>query len=342
MNDNLPLIHVKGSPAVRGRAYGSQAARRIQNTFAFYDRHLFAASPLTSAQIRDRAARVADVIDAFDPHYTAEIHSIARGAALEPWQIYALNARTEILNARALECTALYFQESAVLGQTWDWVRELEQLMVLLQVDYPDGRTLLTLTEPGMLAKVGLNNAGLGVCLNILLAPHPLDGVPVHVLLRAILECPDIPAARDVIGRAGSGRSSHFMIGDDSGRCLGLEFAGAARRELHPQDGVLLHTNHCLAPDLNSDVMPTSLQRYDRAEEWLRKTGGRDHDALLMILSDQSEGNNSILCPYHPDATLGDQQVGTCATIVMDLPARTLALRRGPHPDAPFYRYTLD
>ncbi len=341
MTDDLPLVQVSGTPAARGSAYGSQAARRIQDTFEFYDRRLFAASPLTPDRIRDRARRVADVIDAFDARYTEEIHTIARGAAMEPWQIYALNARTEILNAHAPECTALYFQESAMLGQTWDWVRELEELMVLLRVDYPDGRRLLTLTEPGMMAKVGLNSDGLGVCLNILRAAHPLDGVPVHVLLRAVLECPDIAAAREVIGRAGNGRSSHFLLGEDSGQCLGIEFAGAARHELHPKDGVLLHTNHCLAPHLESDVLPSSRERYHRAEEWLGKTGLRDRDAMLAILSDQSMGNNSILCPYHPEATLGNEQVGTCATILMDLPKRTLALRRGPNHGARFHRYTL-
>ena len=43
-----------------------------------------------------------------------------------------------------------------------------------------------TLTEAGMLAKIGLNDAGLGVCLNLLntTADGGLDGTPIHLLLR--------------------------------------------------------------------------------------------------------------------------------------------------------------
>jgi len=341
MSDNISCIDISGEPAQRGRDYGRQAARRIQDTFAFYDRYLFRAGPLAPHQIRERAQRVAELIDAFDPGFTAEIHGIAKGAALEPWQLYALNARTEILNARASECTALYFQNTSLLGQTWDWVRELEDLMLLLRVQYPDGRTLLTLTEPGMLAKVGLNDAGLGVCLNILLSPHALDGVPVHVLLRKVLECADLESVGDAMRRAGSGRSSHFLVGDDAGRCFSIEFAGGAQRELQPQNGVLLHTNHCLAPGLEGSVLPTSMERYQQAQLHLGRSQAQDHDTMLALLSDDSRGDESILCPYHPEATLGGLDVGTCATVIMDLPARRMHLRRGPGRTAPLAPYAL-
>tara|TARA_R110001592_G_scaffold357416_1_gene660488 strand:+ start:44230 stop:45258 length:1029 start_codon:yes stop_codon:yes gene_type:complete len=342
MSDKIPVIKINGPPFERGRLYGFRALARIQATYEFYDKHLFTTSPLTQAQIRERSYRVADLIDTFDTSYTEEIHGIANGASLEPWQIYSLNARTEILNAQVAECTSLYFQDGALLGQTWDWVRELESLMVLLEVEYPDGRRVLTLTEPGMLAKIGFNNKGLGVCLNILLAPHSLTGVPVHVLLRAIMECEDMEAARDVIRNAGNARSSHFMVGDGSGSCIGMEFAGGRSQELQPQDGVLLHTNHCLAPNLKGAILPSSQERYQRAMECLKNGGERDRSALLAILSDQSQGDLSILCPYHSEALMGNLQVGTCATVVMDLAEQAMYLRRGPHAGAIVERYRLD
>ena len=47
-----------------------------------------------------------------------------------------------------------------------------------------------TLTEAGILGKIGLNDAGLGVCLNLLstTADGGRDGTPIHVLLRQMLQ----------------------------------------------------------------------------------------------------------------------------------------------------------
>ena len=47
-----------------------------------------------------------------------------------------------------------------------------------------------TFTEAGLLAKTGLNDAGLGVTLNFLAsdADGGLDGMPIHLLLRMLLE----------------------------------------------------------------------------------------------------------------------------------------------------------
>ncbi len=341
MVQELPIIKVKGTPRERGVAYGEQAAKRIQDTFEFYDRIVFTKSALTATEIRDRAEQVADLIYQFAPDLAEEIQGIAQGAALEPWQLYLLNARTEVLNASVAECTALYFQDSAILGQTWDWIREMEDLVLLLQCEYPDGRSLLTLTEPGILAKVGMNSYGLGVCLNILFSPHSLNGVPVHVLLRAILECSDLDSVRVVLERAGTGRSSHFLVGDDAGNCLGVEFAGGGRADLHAHDGVVLHTNHCLDSDLECMVVPTSTERFQQASGLLEGSKGRDLDMMMEVLSDDGQGNESILCPYHPEATLGGLEVGTCATVIMDLPARRLHLRKGHKKSGDFTSYTV-
>ena len=191
---------------------------------------------------------------------------------MEPWQIYLLNSRTEILNARASECTSLYLQDSAMLGQTWDWAHALEDLMIVLRCKYPDGSSLLTLTDPGILAKVGMNSAGLGVCLNILFSPHELDGLPTHLLIRALLECADIDEAAATLDQAGIGRSSHLMIADAEGRGFGTEYAEGRQQRLTPQQGYLLHTNHCIATSLQAEVLPNSLERYSQAQipHWLR------------------------------------------------------------------------
>jgi hypothetical protein len=68
---------------------------------------------------------------------------------------------------------------------------------------------------------------------------------------------------------------------------------------------------------------------------------------LAAILSDQSQGENSILSPYQVDTQIDLGYCGTVATLVMDLNNGILKVRRGnplsPNFDeASFTNYTID
>lgn len=167
-SDSFPHFSFSGDARTRGLAYGRALGERIHATFALYDDRLFSRSALLRTEIVERAERVRGLVGGFNGDYVAELDGIAEGASVARWQIYALNARTEILNANVGECTTLCFPKARLLGQTWDWVDALEDLAILVTYELLDGGRVLTFTEPGMLAKIGLNSAGLGVCLNFL------------------------------------------------------------------------------------------------------------------------------------------------------------------------------
>ena len=65
------------------------------------------------------------------------------------------------------------------------------------------------ITEPGIIGKIGLNSSGLGVCLNILRINKRLDGVPVHIVLRAVLDATNINDALDRAKASGQGKASN-------------------------------------------------------------------------------------------------------------------------------------
>ena len=228
----IPCIRVSGDARVRGLAQGEQLKDRIHQTVEFYKENIFKHSPLSSNDIQQSAEQIKTLIHQFNPDYCIEIESIAEASGLPAWELYALNARTEILNTPVTECTSLFFRDSCLLGQTWDWCQELEELVVLVEHEYKDGRRLLTLTEPGMLAKIGLNDRGVGLCINILLSQHPLDGAPVHVVTRAVLESNSVQHAKEVIKSSGMGKSSHFLVADDMNDSLSVEFSGGQCTEV--------------------------------------------------------------------------------------------------------------
>jgi len=326
-----------GNPKARGLAYGETLRERVHATYALYADSLFSGSALSPDEIRARGDRVRQLIDDFDPALTTELDAVAHGAGLPAWQIYVLNARTEILNAPVGECTAAFFSGSATLGQNWDWVRPLESLAALVTWDLGDDRRLLVLTEPGMLGKIGFNDRGLGVCLNILFSAHALNGVPVHVLTRAVLDCGSVAEARALMQRSGFGKSSHLLVGDAGGDACSMEFAAGERFEVDPEDGVWLHTNHCVA-DAGCDKavrIPTTVERLGTARGWMAANTHRDVAGMKDMLLDESPGAGALNVHYHPEPLLDNQDVGTCATIVMDLPGREMHIKRGPD-DADF------
>ena len=72
------------------------------------------------------------------------------------------------------ECTAMVVAPSASrqgdtwLAQNWDWMGRQREALVLLHSRNEAGQRFTTLTEGGMLAKIGMNTQGFALGLNIL------------------------------------------------------------------------------------------------------------------------------------------------------------------------------
>jgi len=197
------------------------------------------------------------------------------------------------------------------------------------------------LTEPGIIGKIGMNNAGLGVCLNILTTDQRLEGVPVHLLLRAILDCSSMEDVEALLEEHSGGKASHVLAGDSEGRCLSVEFAGRQKRQLQPEGGVLLHTNHYLANDaLNSaELFPSTRERYSKARALMLI--GKSRESIRAMLLDQSEADLSICRPYTLSEIPGFGDVGTVFTLLMDLKQGGMEIRAGSHGDGGFYRVSV-
>jgi isopenicillin-N N-acyltransferase-like protein len=203
-------VSLAGNSMERGSAHGEQLRDEIGETLDYY-RRLFG---LGDAELQQQAREFAGIIEAFNPDYAEEIEAIARAADTQPLYIHALNSRSEIFNnLDVAECTAVMNCADALLAQNWDWSETLESLVVLMSMEGEGGHRIVTLTEPGIIGKIGMNNAGLGVCLNILKTDSKLRGLPVHVLLRAVLDCRSMAEARDLLDSNRVGKASHVLIG---------------------------------------------------------------------------------------------------------------------------------
>lgn len=362
----FPLIEVSGSARERGQQHGLQAKARIERSIATYAR-LFAYCGIDWQGARRLGAAYRDLIGDFDPALLAEIEGIAAGAGRHRDEILALNARTEILppsypgephpdrrkiagaNLQAGvpdwgECTAVAVKPAqsasgtTLLAQNWDWLGAQRAALVLLRVRDSGAASCLTLTEAGMLAKIGFNRRGFGVCLNILRSAddgaHP--GVPVHVLLRALLARDSVADAVAFAAKLSFGASSNVLCADASGDTAALEFSPRGLEVLRGADAALCHTNHFLAPaaaahqaSLASSL--STVPRLARITALTQAHQGKFSAAdLQRMLRDESDGYLSI-CRSPDPALQAEACIETVASVVMDLGERVMHIA----PDVP-------
>ena len=338
---DIKIIKVSGNPTERSKSYAEQLRTRIQQTYDFYNDVVFKHSELSDVEIYKRVNILISKTREVFPNLISELECISESSNIPIQQIFLINARTEILNASVGECTSIAIPKNNLLGQTWDWIEEMENLMVILIVEKEDGSSFVTLTEPGMLAKIGINNYGISVGLNFLKSKHSLDGVPVHLLLRAILDCTSLKKVREIVAQSNMGKSSYIPVATSIGEAVGFEFSNDAMQELTPMDDVLLHTNHCLAPNMTSVPLPTSNQRYETTLANLRTDTNFNFATVDRILSDTSNSEAPVQAPYRPSESLGNLSVGTCATIIMELEKLRFSYRKGPNPFGPYHSICL-
>ncbi len=329
----LPLVRLTGSPEEIGAEHGTKLCERIEKAFELYRSKLF--SQWTDASLKATSLAFFERIQEFSDQYAIELKAIASHARRELWEVVMLMSRTEILRSSTPnECTSVYFKESRILGQNWDWVEEFENLAVIFDVTRQDGFRFLALGEPGFV-KIGLNAAGVGVCLNILKCQAPTGGIPVHILLRKVLDSTSLNEAYHAISAAERATMSNILIADDLGKYFNLELAGNQLFALNSNEvevnNVVVHTNGFLTSKGDKIHFPEETQssaaRIVRARFLTSTQCGRHEADMLKILLDQ-EGNLPI-CRQSERNIFDGLTYGTVSTVVMNLSERKLIFSQG-------------
>jgi isopenicillin-N N-acyltransferase like protein len=375
----FPHVLVAGGPAERGQQYGEQAKERVLRSVAAYAEVFEHYTGWDWTAVRHQAARFEAPIADFRPDYLAELRGIAEGAGLELLDVLAINVRTEIMfaaqaraaagghgppgrpdgqapaapSADASPRTALPGECSAfavaappgrpgptLTGQNWDWLPHASDTVVVLEARQDDGPDFVTVVEAGLLAKTGMNSAGLGVVTNALVTADDTGapGLPYHLMLRAILDSTTVSGALTALQEGFRSSSANYLITHESGVAVNVEAAPGDFSRLYfvfpdPGTGVLLHTNHFVADrfdrlDVSVWAMPSSPMRLQRLLAGVGAMPSPSLDAFRALLSDHADYPASICC--HPDLGASPlDQAKTVTSVLMDLNARAnVASRR--------------
>lgn len=252
-------------PQVRGQQIGETWAAQIGQTVALY-LDFFNQVGVPSEQVRALGEASLQTLRNWCPALAEELVATAEGAGIPVWQLASLNARTEILAVMPAsvegECSTAVFAPAGPAAprtiQTWDWHDSLVPHGMMLQLTAGSGLTVKLFTEFGMLGKIGVNSAGLGLHFNILhhASDNACAGVPVHAIARRILE--EATTVEEAVALARSARVSAstvltvFTRAEHGLRAASIELSPAAVAVvLAGSDGWITHTNHFLDPALS-------------------------------------------------------------------------------------------
>ena len=347
---SLPRVQVSGGAFERGQQYGAQASQRIRHNVEVYREIFRHYAGWDWPSVVKHAHTYAPSIEAYRAHFLDEMRGIADGAGLALGDILALNVRTEIMfaavaRAAAHECTAFVALPEAtanrhtLVGQNWDWKPAASETTVILEAETTEGASFVTVVEAGLLAKTGMNSAGIGLVTNALVTDQDKGkpGVPYHAILRAILEAETMAEAVGAVTYHPRASSANYLIAHREGEAINVEAAPGDYSRVFiafPEDGVYGHTNHFVCPGFNlKDVElwsgPGSLFRLHRMQRFLKKSlGNCDVKALKAMLADHFDLPYSI-CSHRKPRFLQVEQYLTIVSIIMDLNTADIWLADG-------------
>jgi isopenicillin-N N-acyltransferase-like protein len=351
----FPIIRVRGGAHERGRQYGEQASARVHASIAAYAKVFEHYATWSWETVTEAARDFVGPIEDFGVQYLDELQGIAEGAGVAFEDVLAINLRTEIMfaakarTARATlpsvaECSsfAVVAADGAVrVGQNWDWLPHAMDTVVVLEQHPEDGPSFVTVVEAGLLAKFGMNSAGMGIATNALVSSEDMGepGVPYHVMLRALLDCETPREALARLQQHPRASSANYLLAHRSGLVLDVEARPGDFSKLHligpDARGVILHTNHFRsaqfdAVDVGLLVMPDSPFRLQR----LQRVAGHGHDAVdgdqfEQLLSDHAGYPDSVCCHPNPKDSVMEQGL-TVTAFVADLGTGRARLSYGP------------
>ncbi|MEZ5666092.1 MAG: C45 family peptidase [Alphaproteobacteria bacterium] len=350
-NFPFPIVRVGGDPRSRGLEYGRAAQAQVAASVRTYQRLFTDFVGLDWDQARKMGAGYAPAIERYAPDLLEEMRGLAEGSGFALEDILALNARSEIaLSARLVDgCTAFAAFGSAtaagevLLCQNWDWRASQRDAFTVVVVERDDGPSITMLTEGGIVGKIGFNSAGLGVCLNALVTDQLReDGVPLHIVLRRILESKNLGDAIEAVATGPVASAANYLVAQAGAEALDIEAIPSDFDVLLPDRDMLCHTNHICSPrlievrDLGKHVLPDSYPRLARVRRLLEeRRGSVSVEAAMDVLRDRANGPDAISRREDPKDAEG-KRLQTVFSVIMNLSEGSAHITDGP-PDGSDY-----
>ena len=360
----FPEFAASGSPREMGHAIGEHFRDTIRGLSEVVVERFnrSAARPITRDEAGAVAAAAVPYAQAYLPDAVEELRATSRAAGLPFEHLMLINVRSMLAapaRSAAEGCTAVMVGSSAsasgvgFAGQNWDNDPAMDPFSAVV-VRRPAGKpAFMSWCQPGVIAYMGMSNAGFGVCMNALNGPSRRDGVGWYFLVRSIYEQTRLD---DVVKKIGSARramsGNAALITPDGPVDLEITLDSVELLKSGP-DGPMAHTNHCVHGRLvgynerfADAIYGQSFDRKARAEALLAKAatlsatpGKISVEDAMAILSDREGYPTSINRYPNDDPSTGWQR--SVVSMIVEPDAGRMHISRGNPGDNPYELYEL-
>ncbi len=222
-------------------------------------------------------AQFTAAIQKWTPDLYEEIRGIAQGSGQQMNDIMVFNLLDEFWvyqdNISNHHCSGIGVPalngNSAYIAQNMDIESYTDGYQVLMRLTRTDSRPeQLILTHPGLIALNGMNETGIGACMNTLMQLKASNtGLPVAFIVRRILNSTGKEDLLHFIQSVPHASGQNYIIGI-GGEVFDFEASANKVIRFDPQNanGTIYHTNHPLA---NDDV-----------KDWFKKFDPNSIDAI--------------------------------------------------------------
>ncbi|MDQ7026190.1 MAG: C45 family peptidase [Anaerolineae bacterium] len=211
-------------------------------------------------------------------------------------------------------CTAFLVPKEAtadgqgMYGQTWDMHDTATPNVVLLQGKPDNAPNFLAFTSIGCVGMIGMNEHGIAVGINNIMAADGQIGVMWPFVIRKILMQDNIDDALSCLIDVKLAGAHNYLIMDKNGRGYNVEAMPTRFHIAQLDKESIVHTNHCLIPE-NHEVerkrtpesQANSQQRLSRAQEMLERDDITPQ--LLMEVTRHEEVCQRSQPPMHVESS---------------------------------------
>jgi isopenicillin-N N-acyltransferase-like protein len=346
----IPVLDLGGLPVDRGRLHGAELRGDIGHNIDVYLER-FQKLGHGPDKVLAEADKWVDVLDRFDPEFTAEMRGVVEGSGRSLSEITMLNVRYELIismfkkegtqaPAGALDgCTsfALLPEKTktgeTVIGQNWDWIPGVKTMVA--RTTREEQTDFICHGETGTIGGMqGVNDAGIGVVINALMSTE--DGTheyekPFRMRVRDVLNAPNMHSGIQAICGSNRSVSMNFIIGHSDGEAIDIEAGPDRAGFIFPEDGVLTHSNHFCELDIESEVVkiwPNTLYRNVRLERIFRQSQQLDDASIRGAMGDHFSHPHSI-CAHVDGEEPETMQLETRNSLLISLNQRKMSVTDG-------------
>ena len=292
------------------------------------------------------------------PFFDEEIRGLSEGSGLSLAEAYLLQLRAELaVTARQPhaeddgdECTTFALLPGAtttgrsLIGQNADLPAFYKEVGVVAEMRFDDMPATLMLLPAGQISYIGINDRGLGVAANFLTCDGWGYGFPRYLLSRLALTQSTVSDALARIRPVPRASSRNILLCDTTS-AADLETTVTRDAVLEPVDGILVHANHYLAPELlgeerNSAAFMTNTEtRQTRMTELVQSARGNlNPDTMQALYRDRANVPHAV-CRAEEDSSVSDSM--TFASMIAEPETGRMWIAVGPPDRHPYVEHTL-